>query len=69
VADQRLQVTKREIEVRADAVQCGDYLLGLGRVQAFTQYGKRVTLHSEGDDWKVSVHRLHRVVVLRGETP
>lgn len=60
---------EREIQVRADAVQCGDYLAGLGRVQSFTHGGnsnaRRVTLSSEGNDWKVNIHPMHPVVVIR----
>lgn len=56
-----------EIGVRADAVRLGDYLLGLGRVQAITSggRGKSVTLHSEFGLWRVHVDARHRVVVLR----
>lgn len=59
-----------EQKIRADEVKCGDYLLGLGRVQSYSEWPdsqgrKRVTLHSEGNDWKVSVHPLHPVVVVR----
>jgi hypothetical protein len=59
-----------EHEIRADEVHPGDYLAGLGRVQSFNDSGgapgkRRVTLYSEGQDWRVNVHPSHRVVVLR----
>jgi hypothetical protein len=54
-----------EIEIRADEVKPGDYLLGLGRVQSFTSGGKRITLTSEWDLWRVTLNPRHRVVVLR----
>jgi hypothetical protein len=55
---------RSEIEVRAREVECGDYLLGLGRVQSVTT-ANRITLHSEGNDWKVMLDPRHPVVVLR----
>lgn len=54
-----------EIEVPAYAIKLGDYLAGVGRIQSKTTYGKRVTLRGEGDDWKLDVHKLHPLVVLR----
>jgi hypothetical protein len=60
-----------EYEIRADEVKPGDYLAGLGRVQSFNDSGgnaqrkRRITLYSEGDDWRVNVHPSHHVVVLR----
>jgi hypothetical protein len=54
-----------EQEVRADAVRLGDYLAGLGRVEGKTTHGRRVTLHSEGNIWKVSADAGHPVVVIR----
>jgi hypothetical protein len=58
-----------EHEIRADEVKPGDILAGLGRVQAYTHHRGRVTLHSEWGLWRVSVHPLHRVVVLRPPVP
>lgn len=57
-------MTITEHEIRADEVRPGDYLAGLGRVQSVTTH-QRITLHSEGNDWKVSVDPRHRVVVIR----
>ena len=54
-----------EVEIRADEVKLGDVIAGLGRVQSFNQYGKRVTLGSEWDLWRLSVLGAHRIVVLR----
>lgn len=54
-----------EQEIRADEVKPGDYLAGLGRVQNYSEGNRRVTLHSEGNDWRVSLDPRHRVVVLR----
>lgn len=54
-----------EIEVRADQVKPGDYLLGLGRVQSYSEGAGRVALASEGNDWRVRLDPRHRVVVLR----
>jgi hypothetical protein len=54
-----------EYEIRADEVQPGDYIAGLGRVQSFTKYGQKVTLASEWDLWRLSVLGSHRLVVLR----
>lgn len=57
---------EREIEVRAHAVKLGDWVLGLGRVQSITMT-KRITLHSEGNDWRVDLDPHASVVVLRKE--
>ena len=61
-------MSEPEHEIRADEVKPGDYLLGLGRVQSFNLGGqgsrRRVTLSSEWDLWRVSVHPQHRVVVI-----
>jgi hypothetical protein len=54
-----------EIEVPAYAIRLGDYLAGVGRIQSKTSQGKRVVLRGEGDDWKLDVHKLHPLVVLR----
>lgn len=61
-------MTTTEIEIRADEVKPGDYLLGLGRIQSYNDSGgtrRRITLFSEGSDFRVNLHPLHRVVVLR----
>jgi hypothetical protein len=60
----------RETTVRASEVQPGDYLAGLGRVQSFNDSGgpvsrRRITLFSEGNDWKVTLNPRHEVVVIR----
>src|SRR5690242_4142619 len=54
-----------EIEVPAYLVNLEDYLAGVGRIKSKTSYGKRVTLRGEGGDWKLDVHKLHPLVVLR----
>lgn len=54
-----------EHEIRADEVKPGDYLAGLGRVQGYSEGKGRVTLYSGGNDWRVSLDRRHRVVVIR----
>ena len=59
-----------EYEVRADQVKPGDYLPGLGRIQTTNDSGgpltrRRITLYSEGGDWRVIVHPGHPVVVIR----
>jgi hypothetical protein len=59
------QSSMDEIEVRADEVRLGDYLLGLGVVQTRNLYRGQVTLYSEGPLWRVTVDAAHRVVVLR----
>lgn len=53
-----------EHELRADEVKPGDYLAGLGRVQSYSESKGRVTLRSEGKDWRVSLDKRHRVVVI-----
>ena len=60
-----------EYEIPADQVKPGDYLLGLGRVQSFNDSGgspskRRITLFSEGNDWRVNLNPHSQVVVLRG---
>jgi hypothetical protein len=59
------QSSMDEIEVRADEVRLGDYLLGLGVVQTRNLYRRQVALYSEGPLWRVIVDAAHRVVVLR----